>query len=169
MFLKRSISRILFRLFPGYAAERARKEADELRSLARQLFSGPKIEAVFPHLKMRRNAESGKWSLRIDDRAEAYLLLNALPNLGRSVTKYKSDRIQTSVPIDPKSLLTLVEYLYPTRTRPGISGRDEVLLARTLLQTGIRTERIMDFYMDAAKFYRGAAPPKSDDCGLRDL
>ncbi len=167
--MKRSIVRILFRLFPAYAAERARKEKDELRSLGRQLFSEPRIKAVFPHLKMRRNAEPERWSLRIDDRMEACLLLNALPNPGRSVMKYTSDRILISVQIAPESSFTLVEYLYPIRTRPGISGQDEVLSARAILQTGIRTKRIVDFYMDAANFYRSTAPPKIDGRGLRDL
>lgn len=152
MLLSRIIFRIKSLLFPGYAAKKAQKEEAEIRLLGRQLFSERRIKAVFPHLKIYRNAESGKWILLTNEKIEAYLLLNALPDNSRSAIKYKPDQILTSVGINPKSSLTLIEYLCPTRTRWGISGKEEVLFARAFVQTDNRTQSIMDFYMDATIF-----------------
>lgn len=152
MFLSRIIFRIKSLLFPGYTAKKAQKEEAEIRLLGQQLFSERSIKAVFPHLKIHQNAESGKWILLTNEKIEAYLLLNALPHSSRAAIKYKPDRILTSVRINPKSSLTLTEYLYPTRTRWGISGKEEVLFAKAVVQTGNRTKSIMDFYMDAAIF-----------------
>lgn len=163
MFLRQLIFRIKSLLFPGYAAKKAPKGKAEFPLPGGQLFSGQKIKAIFPHLKIRRNAETGKWSLLANNKTEAYLLLNALPDMHRASTKYKPGRILTTVPINRRSSLTLIEYLYPSRAKWGISGKEEVLVARAVVQTGIRTTSIMDFYMDAAIFYRDrACKPKQN-------
>lgn len=154
MFLRRFIFWIKSLLFPRYTAKKAQKEKAEIRLPGQQLFSGQKIKAIFPHLKARRNAETGKWLLLTNDKIDAYLLLNALPKIDRAVTKYKPDRILTTVPINRGSTLTLIEYLCPSRTRWGISGKEEVLFARAVIQTGTKMKSIMDFYTDAVIFCR---------------
>ena len=111
MFLRRFIISIKSLLFPRYIAKKAQKVKAEVRLPGQQLFSGQKIKAIFPHLKIRRNAETGKWILLTNDKIDAYLLLNALPNIDRVDTKYKPDCILTSVPINRRSTLTLIEYL----------------------------------------------------------
>lgn len=154
MFLRRFIISIKSLLFPRYTAKKAQKVKAEVRLPGQQLFSGKKIKAIFPHLKIRRNAETGKWILLTNNKIDAYLLLNALPNIDRADTKYKPDCILTSVPINRRSTLTLIEYLCPSRTRWGISGKEEVLFAKAVIQTGIKMKSIMDFYMDFAIFCR---------------
>lgn len=150
MFLNRIIRKIVSLLFPGYAARKARKEKAEILSLEQQLFPEEKLKAVFPHLKVHSQSESGKWTLWTNSRIDAYLLLNVLPNIGRAITKYKSDRVLTIVPINRKSSLTLVEYLSPNQVRLGMSGKEEVLFVRAFIRHGDHTKSIMDFYMDIA-------------------
>lgn len=148
MFLSRIIRKIVSLLFPGYAAKRTQKEKAEILSLEQQLFAEERIKVVFLHLKARRPMESGKWILRVNDRIDAYLLLNALPGIDRAVMKYKPDRVLTTVPINRKSSLTLIEYLFPLRTRLGVSGKEEILFAKIIVRSGDHVKSILDFYID---------------------
>lgn len=147
MFLHRIVRNAVSRLFPGYAAQRARKEKAEVRSLGRQLFPKETVRAVFPHLKARRHTESGKWTVRANRRTDAYLLLNALHGTDRAVTKYLPDRIRTTVRINRRASLTLTEYLFPTRTRPCPGGKEEALFARAVISSGDCTTGLLDFYI----------------------
>lgn len=148
MCLRQIIRKIVSLLFPGYAAKRARKEKAGILSLEQHLFPEEKIKAVFPHLKARRHTESGKWVLRVNGRTDVYLLLNALPGIGRAVMKSKPDRILTTVPVNRKSSLILVEYLFPSRTKLEMSGKEEVLFARAFVRNGDHTKSVLDFYMN---------------------
>lgn len=147
MFLHRIVRNAVSRLFPGYAAQRARKEKAEVRSLGRQLFPEETVRTVFPHLKARRHTESGKWTVRANRRTDAYLLLNALHGTDRAVTKYLPDRIRTTVRINRRASLTLTEYLFPTRTRPCPGEKEETLFAQAVIRSGDCTTGLLDFYI----------------------
>lgn len=152
MFLCRIFRKTISLLFPGYAEKKVRKEKAEVLSFGQRLLSEEKLRTVFPHLKIRRNEESGKWIILANDRIDPILLFTAFPNIGRAVTKYKSGRILTSVPINRENSLTLVEYLFPLRRKLGISEQEKVLFARTVIRRGCEAESVVDFYMDATAF-----------------
>lgn len=92
--------------------------------------------------------ESGKWIVWADVRTDACMLLNILPDISRAVTKYKPDRILTTVPINRKSSLILIEYLYPFRIRLSLSGKEEVLFAKAVVRSGSHAGNVLDFYME---------------------
>ncbi len=92
--------------------------------------------------------ESGKWIVWADVRTDACMLLNILPDISRAVTKYKPDRILTTVPINRKSSLILIEYLYPFRIRLSLSGKEEVLFAKAVVRSGGHAGNVLDFYME---------------------
>lgn len=139
------VDRVLRRFFPAYFRHKEEKETAEMRELGRKLLSEDKLKAVFPFFRIRWKGKVGRWSIRVDCRADACLLFNILPRSGKILVRYTAGRVLSSVKIDRKNALILEEYRCPSVKRWSSDG-EEVRIARVTLHRGDLSCEILDFY-----------------------
>lgn len=139
------VNRVLRHFFPAYSRYKEEKETAEIWKLGRKLFSEDKLMAVFPFFRIRWRGEAGQWSIRVDGRADVYLLFNILPRSEKILVRYTAGRVLSSVKIDRKNILVLEEYRYPSVKRWSSDG-EEVRIARVSLHREYLSCEILSFY-----------------------